>query len=110
MPRGEWIRVLVFVGAVVAVYVAAAAETLRIVRERLRWAAEPTKARRVWRRTLFGIAAFGLVCVAYGRFVEPYWPEVTHTRISTRKLPKGTRPIRLVHLSDIHSDSTPRLE
>jgi hypothetical protein len=48
--------------------------------------------------------------VAYGYFVEPYWPEVTHIRITSSRMLPGARPIRVVLLSDLHSDPKPRLE
>ncbi|OLE65840.1 MAG: hypothetical protein AUG03_02790 [Acidobacteria bacterium 13_1_20CM_2_68_14] len=66
---------------------------------------------RAWRRRVsFGILATGALCVAYGYFVEPYWPEVTHVRIVSSRLGPGARPIRVVLLSDLHSDPKPRLE
>jgi uncharacterized protein len=62
------------------------------------------------RFVLLGLVVFGALCVAYGAFVEPYWPEVTHVRIASPRLPPGTAPIRVVLLSDVHSDPKPRLE
>jgi predicted MPP superfamily phosphohydrolase len=52
----------------------------------------------------------GVLCIAYGALVEPYWPQVTHERISSRKLHSGSRPVRIVHISDLHCDARPRLE
>src|SRR4051812_15221483 len=46
----------------------------------------------------------------YAYSVEPYWPEVTHVTIQSVKLPAGTKPIRIVHFSDLHSDGKDRLE
>ena len=66
---------------------------------------------RIWLlRVLFGSLLVGALCVAYGYFVEPYWPEVTHVSIASSRLHPGARPIRVVLLSDLHSDPTPRLE
>lgn len=62
------------------------------------------------RRALLGFVAFGALCAAYGWFVEPYWPQVTHTRIVSPRLRPGSAPIRVVLLSDLHSDPKPRLE
>lgn len=42
--------------------------------------------------------------------VEPYWPQETHARIVSHRMPAGTAPIRVVLLSDLHSDPRPRLE
>jgi predicted MPP superfamily phosphohydrolase len=54
------------------------------------------------------LAATGLLCAVYARFVEPYWPEVTHARVECAKL--HSRPIRIAQISDVHSDPTARLE
>lgn len=56
------------------------------------------------------LAAGGLLCLAYGYFVEPYWRQVRHVRLQTTKLRLGARAIRIVQISDIHSDPRPRLE
>jgi hypothetical protein len=48
--------------------------------------------------------------MAYARFIEPTWLEVTHVRIETPKLPDGSQPIRIVLVSDLHCDPEPRLE
>jgi predicted MPP superfamily phosphohydrolase len=66
--------------------------------------------RRRMRLALAGLAAFCALCVAYGWLVEPYWPEVTHVRLASSRLRPGTAPIRVVLLSDMHSDPQPRLE
>jgi predicted MPP superfamily phosphohydrolase len=54
--------------------------------------------------------AFGTLCLAYGAFVEPYWPQVTRVRVVSPRLRPGTLPIRVVLLSDLHSDPKARLE
>ena len=48
--------------------------------------------------------------MAYGYFVEPYWPAVTHVQITSGNLPPGSSPVRIAHISDLHSDPRPRLE
>ena len=70
----------------------------------------PAVIRGRLRPALLGLAAFCVLCVAYGWLVEPYWPEVTHTRLVSPHLAPGTAPIRVVLLSDMHSDPKPRLE
>ena len=62
------------------------------------------------RRAFIALLPVGAVCVAYGYFVEPYWPEITHVRITSSRLPAGSRSVRVVLLSDMHSDPSPRLE
>jgi len=66
------------------------------------------KTRR--RRVFIALVSAGAVCVAYGYFVEPYWPEITRVRITSSRLPAPARPVRVVLLSDLHSDPSPRLE
>jgi predicted MPP superfamily phosphohydrolase len=60
-------------------------------------------------KVVLGTAGLGLGCIAEGAWVEPYWPEVTHTVIDTPKLAAG-EVVRLVHLSDLHCDAKVRLE
>lgn len=54
-------------------------------------------------------ALVSLACFAEGTWVEPYWPEVTHTEIQTPRLPAGA-VVRIVQLSDVHAEVQPRLE
>jgi len=46
----------------------------------------------------------------YGYFIEPYWPSITHIKLSSNKIHSDSRPIRIVHISDLHCDPIPRLE
>jgi len=102
---------MLFIGAVGAVYGLAGLGLLRWgLRRWLRRGAEPTRRERIFLRVVYGLAGFGLLCIVYGFRVEPYWVEVTRSRISSPRLPKGTRPLRIVHLSDLHCDPAPRLE
>lgn len=102
--REEIWRVLGFVGVLGAVYVSAGVVLHRRFLKRPR-------APLTWRgRTVLAIAGAGVLCMAYGRFVEPRWLEVTTTRVPTARLPAGHRGVRIVHLSDLHSIETPLLE
>jgi len=67
---------------------------------RLKWACAV-----VW-----SLAVIGVLCMAYGYYIEPYWLEVTHVKIANAKLPPSARPIRIVHISDLHCDPKVRLE
>ncbi len=111
MSRTELARILAFCCSVLSVYVVAGLMALRYARFRfLRKGPQPSR-RWMWTfRAFLALAAAGLACTAYARFVEPYWLQVTRVSLESPKLPKGCRPIRIVHLSDLHSDPTPRLE
>lgn len=64
-----------------------------------------------WAGILFLILAIlGGSCIAYGYWIEPYWPAIEHARIRSARLAAGSRPLRIVHISDVHSDPKPRLE
>ena len=95
-----------------AVIYLAAGRTLWIrLRQRLRRRPDPsTRARRRAGHAVLAVAVLGLGCVAWGFFVEPYRLTVTHTRFASTKVPHGTRPLRIVHLTDTHCDAEPRLE
>ena len=90
---------------------AAAWETLGLLRERFRKAPAPRSPLRWWwRRGILAAGLLGVMCISWGYFVEPFWPETTHTRIESPVLPKGSGPVRIVHLTDMHCDAKPRLE
>ncbi len=57
----------------------------------------------------YSISILGIIllaCIGYG-FYEPYTIKTTFTKISSNKI---TKPIRIVQLSDFHSDPTIRVE
>jgi predicted MPP superfamily phosphohydrolase len=103
----ERIRVLLFIFAVAAVYATGAWFALRMAIQR-KWGRAPFRGERALRRAVFALGILGLGCGIYARFVEPYWLEVTRVRIESPRW-RG-RPLRIVHLSDLHSDAIPRLE
>jgi len=102
MNSAETARILLFVGVIVFVFVRAVAAAVSYVRRRDKLS---------WHAILFmALAGLGLVCMAYGYLVEPNWLDVTRVTVATEKFPPGTRPVRIVHISDVHSDPRPRLE
>jgi uncharacterized protein len=105
------ILLTIFLTLVGGVYIAAGTMIVSAaVRRMRRGAARPLSRRHLWaRRIVVGLALAGVLLVAYS-FVEPYWLEVTHIRIASAKLAKGTRPIRIAQISDLHCDSFARLE
>ena len=102
MSLQERITVLLFLGIVSTIFVLAGSIVVRALVRRRRIAARSDQIVLV-------LAGIGLLCIAYG-FVEPYRLAVTHVRLSSAKLAKGTGPLRIVHISDLHSDPRPRLE
>jgi uncharacterized protein len=111
MRLADLIRASLFVTGVVLVYVLAAEILFKMWKRRKRADEEPIfSRRREYQRVVLGLAILGLVCTAYARWVEPFWLEVTHVEIKTPKIPSGTFPIRIVQISDVHSDAEPRLE
>jgi predicted MPP superfamily phosphohydrolase len=107
---GESTAVLLFVCAVAAVYLFAACAVARLLLRRFGLMGRPARGALVAERASLALAAAGLVCFAYGYFVEPYWPQVTRVRVESPKLRGAQRPVRVVHISDLHCDPEPRLE
>src|SRR5215210_2580881 len=97
---GESAAVLLFVCAVAAVYLFAACAVVRALLRRFGRVGPPTRSGRIAERGSLVLAALGLVCFAYGYFVEPYWPEVTQVLVESPKLRGAQRPVRVVHISD----------
>jgi predicted MPP superfamily phosphohydrolase len=102
---------LLFLSLIAIVYILAASVLIRLVLHRFGHSTLSKKPVQVWlRRLVLALAGTGLLCFAYGYFIEPYWLSVSHIKISSSKLPRGSQPIRIVHISDLHSDPKPRLE
>ena len=111
MPGSEKLAVLLFLGTVATLYVAAGGMLVRAAWARLtRRPRQLSRGHRWARRIVFGLAGAGLLCMAYGRFVEPRWLEVTRVRIESARLAGAKRPMRIVHLSDLHCDDRAGLE
>jgi predicted MPP superfamily phosphohydrolase len=112
----ERLRVGIAAALLLFVYGASLAFIVRslvgAIRRRRGGAAAPPlrRALRRMRAVVHALAGLGVVCAIYARFVEPYWPEVTHARVQCAKLAAGSRPIRIAHISDVHSDPAARLE
>jgi uncharacterized protein len=102
----ELARIVSFLILIVVVYANAGAVCLRMLLKR-----QKRGAFRQWTdRVTLLLALIGTACILYARYYEPYHLSITPVRIASSKIPAGSRPIRVVHLSDIHSDATPRLE
>src|SRR3989442_2907105 len=101
MTAVETIRVLLFITVVVTVYFYAVRTFIRVL---------GGAVKKSWKtNVLLGLAVVGLICMLYGRLVEPYWLSVTHVSLASSKIPRG-QELRIAHISDAHSDPTARLE
>lgn len=112
MSNVEKMRVLVLFGVMSVVFVSASwtlgGSMARII---TRAPAPQRDGLSRWaRRAVLVLAAAAVGCVAWGYFVEPYWLEQTHVSVRCGRLPAGSRPIRIVHISDLHTEAKVRLE
>ena len=109
----EVTRLIVLI-LVIGLYVAAAVLIVSYATHRLMHpavAGPPHGALFIWaRRIIFALAGIGLLCFAWGYFVEPYRIEITHIKLTSAKLPRNARTLRFVQISDLHSEARPRLE
>lgn len=111
MQTAEFIRVLSFFSLVVAIYAFAAILSVKWLRHKFGGAGLSQKTGQRWfRRMILTLSCIGLLCIGYGYFIEPYRLSISRVQIPSDKLPKDAKPIRLIHISDVHSDPTPRLE
>jgi uncharacterized protein len=105
------IGLFVFAAVVFLISAATVAYVVPWIGRRLRREKEPQRSGLAkWtRRDVLGLAGGGLACIAWG-FFEPYRLNVTRTPIVTSKLPGAQRPVRIVHISDLHCDPKVRCE
>jgi len=108
---GEESRVLLFIGLVVIIYLLAAVILISWLLRKFNLISLSESRWQQWfARIILALAGVGVLCVCYGYFVEPYWLSVSQIQIKSSKLPRGSNPVRVVHISDLHSDPKPRLE
>lgn len=111
MSAQEKYALLVVFASIAAVYVFALGALVRLLLEKSGFVKTKPSTFQIWfRRFFFGLALLGFGCFADAYFVEPYWLDVRRIEIKSAKLPPGARAVRVVHISDIHSDARPRLE
>lgn len=106
------LALVVFFAGLLSIYIGAFAIICgRLVRMVRRKPAPPAGAWRRWlRRIILAAAAAGALCVAYAYFIEPYYLEVRYVQTYSPKLAVGCKPIRVVHVSDLHCEAKVRLE
>ncbi len=111
MTPQERYGLVVFLALVAAVYIFAFGGFVRYLLEKFGVVKTAPSAFQVWfRRFFFALALAGFACFAYAYFVEPYWLDVRKIELKSAKIPQGKRGLRVVHISDLHSDTEPRLE
>ena len=89
--------------AIACVYLGASLLAISRIRG---WRPRRTRS-RVLEAGFYLAALIGSLCMVYAYTVEPYWPQVTHVRLTSAKL---RTPLRIVHISDLHSEGKIRLE
>lgn len=109
MGLAELLRVLAFVSVVFGVFGLAGAIVVQRVLFGKRLMIRGRELPLNLRRAVLALATVGLACVTWG-FIEPYRLEVSMVSVPTPKLSGIAQPLRIVHLSDIHSDAGVRLE
>lgn len=98
--------VIVFLAFAGLVFLLEALLLVRYFWRKVRRKAQPAMRRH--HLVIHGLAVAGMLCIVYGFFVEPYWPEIKTVRLETDKLKNTT--LRIVQISDLHCDPKPRLE
>lgn len=97
----------VYIGVIAFVYAAAAVALIRLLIAQRRGNRKPVSRLD---KVVFSLAGLGSLCMAYGFFIEPYTLTVSEVAIPSAKVAEGKGPIRVVHISDLHSEAAPRLE
>ncbi|OVE76732.1 hypothetical protein BVX98_04910 [bacterium F11] len=111
MATQEKIRLILFLLFVLSIYVLAGSLVLREIGARLGfWKTKKTRLVRWVNIVVLAFAVIGILCFSYGYFIEPYWLDIRFVRVDSDKVKGSASPLRIVHLSDIHSDRKPRLE
>ncbi|MBI5882318.1 MAG: metallophosphoesterase family protein [Elusimicrobia bacterium] len=71
------------------------------------WPSRSPRTAKVLTALLNGVAFVGLLCVLWGWLVEPRWIEVTEVVLESPKVKPETGRIRVVQISDFHSEAKP---
>ncbi len=108
MSPQERYSIIIFLFTVATVYIFAFGAVIRIIWRKFRSGKSSTSAFQIWfERVFIALAIIGFFCIVYGYFIEPYRLVVRNVEIKSEKVNK---PIRIAHISDLHSDPKPRLE
>ncbi len=111
MKPSEKLVILVFLGSLALLYAAAGGMVMRagwrwVTRRGRQTPARVHSRRYIWlRRIVLTLAVGGVLCMVYGRFIEPRWVEVTRVRVESARLRGASRPVRIVQVSDFHCEA-----
>ena len=106
IPYANTTPVMIFLAFAAVVVVLETQLLSRFLWRKLRRQSPPSVRR--YHVVIHSLSALGVLCILYGTFVEPYWPDITTVRLETDKLHTAT--LRIVQISDLHCDSKARLE
>jgi flagellar basal body-associated protein FliL len=91
MTTAEDLRIVIFLAFIVTIHALALGIVFRWLLQKLNLITLPKTSARTWpRRIVLSLSAIGIVCVAYGYYIEPYWLDVSHIKITSPKLPAGS--------------------
>ncbi len=115
MRFSEKLVILVFLGLLVVLYLAAGGMLVHAAWGWLAgWRGQAWATAHPWyvwlRRAVLAVAAVGVLCMAYGYFIEPRWVLVTRVRVVSGRLRGASRPVRIVQVSDFHCEASAGLE
>lgn len=107
----EHFGILVFLGSIATVYTFAFGIIIRAILFRFKIGKISQKPMQIWfRRIILSLALIGVFCFTYGYFIEPYRLTVRNVEIKTSKFAKEDQRLKIVHISDLHSEAKVRLE
>lgn len=109
MSREDMIRAVLFLGLISLVYFFEVRIWFRYILGRIKRIPD---THRIFvgkfERCVHAMAVFGILCAAYGYWIEPYWIQVSRIELRTPKL--NNESFRVVQISDTHCDCKPRNE
>ena len=105
MHRSEFITFLLFLSIVGCIYLAEAIILIRFGLYKPKGKSQRKALLSKPAMALHVIAIIGVLCVIYGRFIEPTWIQVNTFEIQTPKLVSTN--FRVVQITDLHCDDKP---
>jgi hypothetical protein len=107
LPISERIHLILFLVIVTSVFVIEAMVLLRYLYFRISNKKSTPLLPKKLELLFHGVSLLGVLCIAWGFFIEPWNLQVTHIQLNA---PQLTRPITIVQISDTHCDPLIRNE